>query len=56
MHEKFKNLPLRNGVGIVLLNKENKVFDQDEIEFQNIYRFEFDVAGVLEKKEIFCIY
>ena len=26
MHEKFKNLPLRNGVGIVLLNKENKVF------------------------------
>ncbi len=24
--EKFKNLPLRNGVGIVLLNKENKVF------------------------------
>ena len=26
MDEKFKNLPLRNGVGIVLLNKENKVF------------------------------
>ena len=26
MEEKFKNLPLRNGVGIVLLNKENKVF------------------------------
>ena len=26
MHEKFKNLPLRNGVGIVLLNKQNKVF------------------------------
>ncbi len=24
--EKFKNLPLRNGVGIVVLNKENKVF------------------------------
>ena len=24
--EKFKNLPLRNGVGIVLLNSENKVF------------------------------
>tara|TARA_Y100001958_G_C20994700_1_gene380866 strand:+ start:248 stop:724 length:477 start_codon:yes stop_codon:yes gene_type:complete len=26
MKEKFKNLPLRNGVGIIVLNKENKVF------------------------------
>ena len=26
MEEKFKNLPLRDGVGIVLLNKENKIF------------------------------
>ncbi len=26
MEEKFKNLPLRNGVGIILLNKENKIF------------------------------
>ena len=26
MIDKFKNLPLRKGVGIVLLNKENKVF------------------------------
>ena len=26
MEEKFKNLPLRNGVGIVVLNKEDKVF------------------------------
>ena len=26
MEKKFKNLPLRNGVGIVVLNKENKVF------------------------------
>ena len=26
MDEKFKRLPLRSGVGIVLLNKENKVF------------------------------
>ena len=26
MDEKFKNLPLRSGVGIVLLNNENKVF------------------------------
>ena len=26
MDEKFKNLPLRSGVGIILLNSENKVF------------------------------
>ena len=26
INEKFKNLPLRNGVGIIVLNKENKVF------------------------------
>ena len=26
MEEKFKNLPLRSGVGIVVLNKANKVF------------------------------
>ncbi len=26
MEEKFKSLPLRNGVGIVLLNEKNKVF------------------------------
>ena len=26
MQEQYKNLPLRNGVGIILLNKENKVF------------------------------
>jgi putative (di)nucleoside polyphosphate hydrolase len=26
IEESFKDLPLRNGVGIILLNKENKVF------------------------------
>ena len=26
MDDKFKNLPLRNGVGIVVLNNDNKVF------------------------------
>ena len=26
MDNKFKNLPLRSGVGIILLNKENKIF------------------------------
>ena len=26
MDDRFKNLPLRNGVGVVVLNKDNKVF------------------------------
>jgi len=26
MREKYENLPLRSGVGIVVLNKENKIF------------------------------
>ena len=26
MEEKFKKLPLRDGVGIIVLNKENKIF------------------------------
>ena len=26
MKEEYKKLPLRSGVGIILLNKENKVF------------------------------
>jgi putative (di)nucleoside polyphosphate hydrolase len=26
MDEKFRNLPLRSGVGIIILNKENKIF------------------------------
>ena len=26
MEEKFKNLPLRNGVGIIVLNNKNKIF------------------------------
>ena len=33
--EKFKNLPLRNGVGIVLLNSENKVFVGKRIDNPN---------------------
>ena len=37
MKEKFKNLPLRNGVGIVVLNKKNKVF------FKNL----FDECSIL---------
>ena len=35
MIDKFKKLPLRNGVGIVLLNKENKVFVAKRIDNPN---------------------
>ena len=42
-----------NDVWIYLLSvKEKKVFDQDEIEFQNIYRFEFNSSGILNEKEL----
>ena len=34
MLEKFKNLPLRNGVGIIVLNRENKVFVAKRIDNQ----------------------
>ena len=35
-------------VWIYLLSlKERKVFDEDELLFQNIYRFEFDNSGIL---------
>ena len=35
MNEKFKNLPLRKGVGIILLNNENKVFVAKRIDNPN---------------------
>ena len=35
MEGKYKNLPLRNGVGIVVLNKENKVFVAKRIDNKN---------------------
>ena len=42
-----------NDVWIYLVSiKEKKIFEQDEIQFQNIYRLEFNSLGILEKKEI----
>ena len=32
MNYKFKNLPLRNGVGIVVINKNNKIFVANRID------------------------
>ena len=42
-----------NDVWIYLISiREKKVFDQDVIAFQTIYRFSFNNSGILEKKEI----
>ena len=42
-----------NDVWIYLLSvKEKKVFEQDVIEFQNIFRFEFNSSGILKNKEV----
>ena len=42
-----------NDVWIYLVSiKEKKVFEQDEVAFQNIYRFEFNASGTLEKKDV----
>ena len=51
MEEKFKNLPLRNGVGIVLLNKQNKVFVAKRID--NPKNFWQMPQGGVDKNEDF---
>jgi len=41
-----------NDVWIYLVSmKEKNVFEDDEIKFQNIFRFEFDTAGILIKQD-----
>ena len=41
-----------NDVWIYLVSiKERNVFDDDEIKFQNIFRFEFDSSGKLKKQD-----
>ena len=51
MLEKFRNLPLRIGVGIILLNKENKVFVARRID--NPKNFWQMPQGGVDKKEDF---
>ena len=42
-----------NNVWIYLISvKENKVFEDDMLLFQNVYRFSFDENGILLNKEI----
>ena len=41
-----------NDVWIYLVSvNEKKVFDDDEIQFQNIFRFEFNSSGMLKKQD-----
>ena len=51
MQKRYKNLPLRNGVGIVLLNKENKVFVAKRID--NPKNFWQMPQGGVDKNEDF---
>jgi putative (di)nucleoside polyphosphate hydrolase len=51
MQEKFRNLPLRSGVGIVVLNKDNKVFVAKRID--NPKNFWQMPQGGVDKSEDF---
>ena len=51
VEEKFKNLPLRNGVGIVVLNKENKVFVAKRIDNPKNF-WQMPQGGVNEGEEL----
>ena len=42
-----------NDVWIYLISiREKKVFEQDEVAFQTIYRFEFNISGILQKTDV----
>ena len=49
MNKKYKNHPLRNGVGIIVLNKDNKVFVAQRID--NPKKFWQMPQGGIEKNE-----
>jgi len=51
MKEKYKNLPLRNGVGIVVLNKKNQIFLAKRID--NPKKFWQMPQGGIDKGEKF---
>jgi len=50
MQEKYKNLPLRSGVGIVLLNKDNKIFVAKRIDNPKDY-WQMPQGGVDEGED-----
>ena len=49
MKDKFKNLPLRSGVGIIVLNKKNKVFVAKRIDNPRIFGKCLRVESIMEK-------
>ena len=51
MEDKFKNLPLRNGVGIIVINSENKIFVAKRID--NSKNFWQMPQGGIDKNENF---
>ena len=51
MSKKFKNLPLRNGVGIIVLNKDNKVFVAKRIDNPKDF-WQMPQGGVNEGEDI----
>ena len=51
MEDKFKNLPLRNGVGIIVINSENKIFVAKRID--NPKNFWQMPQGGIDKNENF---
>ena len=52
MNKNFKNLPLRSGVGIVLLNKQNKVFVAKRIDNPKNF-WQMPQGGVDEGEEYY---
>jgi len=50
MQEKYKNLPLRSGVGIVVLNKDNKIFVAKRIDNPKNY-WQMPQGGVDEGED-----
>ena len=52
MQAKFKNLPLRIGVGIILLNKDNKVFVAKRLDNPHNY-WQMPQGGVDENEKFF---
>ena len=52
MNNKFKNLPLRKGVGIVVLNKKNEVFVAKRIDNKNNF-WQMPQGGVNKSENYF---
>ena len=50
MEQKFKNLPLRNGVGIIVLNKKNKVLVAKRIDNSKNY-WQMPQGGINEGED-----